>query len=398
MRVLLTPRRSDENGAVAILVGVMVMILCVLSAFAVDLGMAFNSKRQLQVAADSGALAAAAVYASAPDASACEQTFIDDHFTAAEDAAQDYRDRNRIDASDLQFDVTCVDGELEVTYQVEGETDTVFGALAGAGESIATDRSAAAVMDVSPSSGSGLRPLAICATTVPGALPSMVVKVGGPSQGSAPDPAGCPEAANGGNWWTIDCPEGNGNNSDSQLRDRVLNGCQDSVFVVPGQPDPSDPGLADYLVDACPVRSPSCLSANPGNFSNQVANAFTQLIEQRRPIILPVFCGTPLCSEEATNDEDGNNVIYPVHRLAAVTICGYRFNNKVAEIDWLDHENIGICHQQDSGLRAATAGVRGENYLLVVFHSVQVSGGTQEYDCELGAECDSGLRRVRLTQ
>ncbi|HET7431886.1 MAG TPA: pilus assembly protein TadG-related protein, partial [Nocardioides sp.] len=62
MRARLRSRRQDERGAFAVLFAALTVMLLVLSAFTVDLGQAYVSKRQLQTAADAGVLAAGQVF------------------------------------------------------------------------------------------------------------------------------------------------------------------------------------------------------------------------------------------------------------------------------------------------------------------------------------------------
>ncbi len=57
-------RRTEESGAIAIISALLAVVIFGMAAFVVDFGIAYNSKRQLQTAADAGALAAAQVYKS----------------------------------------------------------------------------------------------------------------------------------------------------------------------------------------------------------------------------------------------------------------------------------------------------------------------------------------------
>ena len=57
-------RRRDERGAVAIITALLAVLLLGISAFTVDMGMAYVTKRQLSSASDAAALAADMVYKS----------------------------------------------------------------------------------------------------------------------------------------------------------------------------------------------------------------------------------------------------------------------------------------------------------------------------------------------
>jgi Flp pilus assembly protein TadG len=56
---LLSPRRRDEVGAVAILVAVMALLLCMFAAYAIDIGLQVNRKHQLNDTLDAAAQAGA---------------------------------------------------------------------------------------------------------------------------------------------------------------------------------------------------------------------------------------------------------------------------------------------------------------------------------------------------
>src|SRR5918994_3532579 len=58
MKVLM-PRRRDESGAVAIIVGLLAVLLLMFAAFAVDIGLQVNRKHQLQETLDAAAQAGA---------------------------------------------------------------------------------------------------------------------------------------------------------------------------------------------------------------------------------------------------------------------------------------------------------------------------------------------------
>lgn len=61
LRIRLQARRTDERGAVAIMVAAIAVVLFLVAALVVDLGLARDTKRQAQNAADASALAAANV-------------------------------------------------------------------------------------------------------------------------------------------------------------------------------------------------------------------------------------------------------------------------------------------------------------------------------------------------
>ena len=64
VRVLMKRRiqQRDERGAVAIVAGLLSVVLLGMTAFTVDFGMAYSTKRQLSSASDAAALAADAIY------------------------------------------------------------------------------------------------------------------------------------------------------------------------------------------------------------------------------------------------------------------------------------------------------------------------------------------------
>ncbi len=95
----------DDGGAVAIIVAVLLVVFVLLAAIAIDLGYAFNVRRQLQTAADAGALAGAQQLGRSGDAA------------EAEAVARDYAARNAVAPADgLAVDGVSVGGNyVQVT-------------------------------------------------------------------------------------------------------------------------------------------------------------------------------------------------------------------------------------------------------------------------------------------
>lgn len=384
-------RSRDEYGAVALLTALLVVILLVLSAFVVDFGMAYNSKRKLQTAADAAALAAAATYSD--HAGSCSVLAANAAYRAtAESTADAIAAENRPEFDDGSIvDVACNDdGELEVTYEISGSTDLVFGSLAIAGDEITTDREAAATLDA-PGTVTGLRPYALCGAALPsGPLPSAVIKVDQPGAGHMPTSL-CPDSRRGGNWWTIDCPEA-ANNGMPGLIAATYNGCEEEVGIVPNQGSLTGAALSGHLVGYCNTRKPECLSANPGNLrNNDIEAAWQSLTDRNAEIVLPVFCAPANCTPAAITKPGGNNTIYPVWRMVGVTVCGFHWGNRTG------HNFSGACANNPQGY-SSSQGNNQDNYMLLVFSHVQTSGTTKGSSCALGSACDRGIRRVLLTR
>ena len=154
------------------------------------------------------------------------------------------------------------------------------------------------------------------------AFPSPVFRMDLPSTGNSL----CPGAASSGNWWSVDCPEAP-SNSNTYLGTATEFGCTTPIDIVPNQAPRTGSDLRNYLLNSCPDKSSSCLGANTGNLGGTpILQAWTNLVQDRRRILLPVFCGTPTpCDQAAVVNAGGNNAIYPVQALIGVIVCGYHF-------------------------------------------------------------------------
>jgi len=389
------PRRRNERGAVAVLSAALATILCLMAGFSIDFGMAYNMKRQLQTSADAAALAAASVYAKYPGS--CSQLIAKPAYkTEAQAAADDEALANESDRQTNPITLSCAsDGSLEVTYSNTGATPSLFGKLAGVGSTITTGRTATAADTVSPGAATGVRPMAMCSASLPPLDKdyNQFVRIDNPSDGHKKIPA-CPDAGAAGNWWTVDCPEER-TGSTGVLTTEILNGCNDGVSVAGSGSTAA--ALTISLETACPSApqgSETCLSGDPGQMdSGGIENSWGWLIDHQTPIVLPVFCVAPQCTE-STLDGSGTNAVFPVYKLAAVVVCGYHFGKNVKYTKAMSTSDP--CY--GNTLPDVTSDTSDDNYMQVVFVSHQTSGGTSDTECALGGLCDGGLRRVLLTQ
>ena len=136
-----------------------------------------------------------------------------------------------------------------------------------------------------------------------------------------------------------------------------------------------------------------CLDADPGqNFTDsKILDAWRSLLG--REIVLPVFCTTPTCDDVAVVDAGGNNAQYPVYRLAGVRVCGFHWGKQSFKYGQVTD---GTCA---TSFDAADGG-NDENYLLLSYTNIQVSGGIEGTTCPggLGSECDAGTPRTLLVE
>ncbi|KRF24174.1 MULTISPECIES: pilus assembly protein TadG-related protein [unclassified Phycicoccus] len=393
----LRSRRRDERGAVAVTVAMLMVVLVGIGAFTVDFGVSYVSTRQLQTASDSAALAAATKYGQLPGS--CAVLAAD---TAAKAAVQSgvtsYREENRAGSTGSITSVACSpDGKaLDITYSSAGSTESFLGGVFGHSSGYNSTKSATARVQV-PTQGIGVRPYALCGSILPSVttFPSPVFQMDLPSTGNSL----CPGAASSGNWWSIDCPEAP-SNSNTYLGEATLNGCTDPISIVPNQGTRTGSDLRNYLNNSCPVKSSSCLGANTGNLGGTpILNAWSSLVQERKRILLPVFCGTPSpCDQAAVVNAGGNNAIYPVQALVGVIVCGYHFgtnNNQNSAAIPMDGDCGGL--NNPNGLTAAPGGNQ-DNYLLLRAVRIQVSGSSGDPQCAMGDTCDLGARIYKLVK
>lgn len=165
MRVSLSARLRDDRGAVAVMVAILSVVLVGMSAFVVDFGVAYASKRQLSTAADAAALAAANRLAQGDGT--CSQ-IVSAGSSDAEAIADEYISGPNATIGDASvvpgsFSVQCSPDNsfIDVTLDATAGNPTFFGGVFGAGID-QVSRSATARVGTITEPG-GLRPYALCA-------------------------------------------------------------------------------------------------------------------------------------------------------------------------------------------------------------------------------------------
>lgn len=402
MRIFLTKR--DERGATAVLVAILSIVLIGISGFTIDLGQAYVSKRNLQKAADAGALAGA--QALTVFRGTCPQ--VRDNpaaFAAAQTAARrfgqlNYDDTSPVyDSTELEFDIDCdrTPGVLIVEYGLSGDTRTSTSRVfPGADDSLTTRRRAEATVDVAPGAGESVRPLALCSAQVQVVPPPATfpfVRLDAPKN-SVKLPPSCPAKTGPGNWWVVDCPdEAPGESTASQ----VESGCKNPVSVIPGQENTLTPGELTLVIGGeCAPKDDdkNCLSGDTGNIdSGPVATKWEQLVRNETVAIFPVFCAVPQCSASSI-EGTGTTAVYPVFKLVAAVVCGFHFSKTERYVS-----NTGQCAGRPTMYTTAEwdAG-NTTNFLILRYVNERTSASNEDSECALGSECDGGLRRSRLSQ
>ncbi len=384
------PPARDERGATAILVALLAVFLVGLSAFTVDLGAGYVSNRNLQKAADAGALAGAQTLSRYPGS--CSTVASNSAAVAAAGVvAANVAKKNYPDVSwtKTAFTVKCDAGSksLLVTLGNSGVTTNRFAGVFGGPSSITSTRASTAAVEVAPATSNRMRPLAMCSTQL---TAGPFVRLDYPKDA----PPACGGAS--GAWWTVDCP-GNASNSTSVMVQQVRDGCPKGASVVSAQSESQTTSqLTTALSAAClggQTADGSCLGSNPGNLdSGQVASSWKYLVDNSVAAIFPVFCAPPQCSSTTINGS-GNNATFPVYKLLGAVICGYHFSKQEKY-----HSTTGEC----AGLPTTMYAGNDEsgntvNYLIIKYVQVSASGSNQESECSLGhTTCDGGLRRTRL--
>lgn len=351
---------DGQRGSIAIMTAVSVGALCVIAAFALDFGMAYNSKQRLQIASDAGALAAVQVYKG--QTGACS-TFVDDAGlkAAAQAAADRWAELNRPGAVGTAIKVECVGtSALKVTYGTSGSTIVTLGQLAVDNDTITTSREAAATIGDASISIGPMRPWGICSNvaTTSGEVVFAPLLGGSTTQDGSNVCGG-----NGppGGWWVMQCTGQSNANGVTELM--VTNGCPTNGYTaVAGQPATATPTqLFNHLTGACPSKtaSNSCIQSDPGSNFHNAADEWQPQVG--RIFTMPGFCTPPQCSETAVSGS-GNNASYAIHRMITVELCGFKIGS-YASTGW---PTTGPCATKNPKNYKSTDVTSGSGFFVVV--------------------------------
>jgi len=168
----------DDSGAVAVFVGILVVVLFGVAVFATDFGMAYSRKRQLQAASDGAALAAAKTFADAAKPGLSCATVVSTAAAAARATAVTYSGLNWPPNSALATGAAPAgwSGDAGVAYRCNptnsvevlvtttNTSPPIFAGIFGA-DGFDLVRSAVAAMGA-PTAVQGLRPFAVCQNAV----------------------------------------------------------------------------------------------------------------------------------------------------------------------------------------------------------------------------------------
>lgn len=341
--------RRDARGATAVLVTVMSMVIFGLAAIVVDLGLARDTRRSAQNAADASALAAAnELY---------KLNINVPNIAQAVTAAKSYAQKNHnvplsawatcTDPAKLPHQpggTPCISFDSATTpnvVRVRIPTRTVktgLGNALGVSEVPVNATSEATVERGSPEAGP-MRPWGICSKRLldPGRVTFLPMKDGS-SSGKDPT-ADCGNEGPPGGWWIAQCI--GQSNGIGATRAAVQNGCNpDSYTPVPGQPNPGTPTtLRQYLQGYCPGGASTyhCLSNDTGNSFSLTSPDWQLLVGST--IRMPVLCFPPQCDTGAYAST-GSGASYAIYRIAKVEICGFHLPPSAPSTAW---PTVGPC-------------------------------------------------------
>ena len=295
--------RADE-GSTTVLVAIMATVLFGMAAIVIDAGEVWAARRQLVTAGDAAALAAAQEYALGGNgcASVASGYVADNYPEASVDTCSIVGDRIHVGAEVVvQHQFAQVLGRTETTVDVD-----VYAKFGTA------------------SSGTGLRPFGLCATSdgflawqASGHSTSQVFRIDYTKDALADCGSTIP-----GNWGLIDF--NGGSNSNSETKDWVQNGYQ-GVVTVPGT-----------------------YEGDPGAFSNSMGVG--SIVGER--ILLPVF---------DTGSGNGANATFDLVGIVGVIIHGYKANgaasSRYLDIQFVTAVLSGGCCDGGGAIDAGVVGI-----------------------------------------
>ncbi len=310
--------RHRDDGAVAVIMCFLMVVVVGMAAFAVDFGYAYANRRALSTAADSAALAAAReLEINRTGSQTCSQLLTSANLSAASAIASSYVTLSAPAGSSAQTVITCsAVGNPVVSVTATMASPAFFGGIYDK-DSYALTRIGKAVI-APASSVSGSRPLAICSTDVD----ALVAKLTAPGVGAAvsvtldkTSDTTC-TATGSGNWSRVDF--NGGSNATNEYVDWLTNGYSTPLVI-------GSSGTATVLADT------------GNNWPSSVKTAMNSLLDKQ--FTMPVY---------SLASGTGNNTSYTVVGFVAVKMCGWQ----TVPTGTSGNRGYGACYDSTVGMTA----------------------------------------------
>lgn len=347
------PRSTKpEQGAVAIVVAILSVVLIGMLAFVADLGMAYANKRVLQNGADAAVLAVAneLIKQSSP-AENCAAMASRQEVVRAFATSHVVDNAQGTSGVSLQgYSLVCEPPGLVVSATAAMQSPAFFGGIFGAGELPLAQPAKAVVGPVG--SVVGVRPIAICEVQADQLRDDPTVTQ---TFDIGNDGTDCGAAA--GNWGMLDLADGN--NGTGNTEEWLLSGFATEISA-------TSPG--------------NLITGDPGTPQPALADEMEQIVG--KTVTLPVF---------NLVTDNGSNATYTITGFVAVRVCGYRFKNKEGnDVVYMDDDSVqpGSCWDETEA-----ASMPGDYYQFRFSQYIPV--GELSTTCVLGDPCD-GLRVAKL--
>ncbi len=279
--------RHGERGITLPLVAIAIVVLMGAASLALDIGNGWLTRRDLIIATDSAALAAAQEYASGDLAT----------FEDCSSIASTYMTKNGGAAS---FSCTPYDGFVTVT--ATDDVQTWFASVIGRGDYTVNSTTSAAWGP--PEAVTGLRPIGLC---YEGSAALQAIVNSPPAPGTSvmltidydkDQPNACGAGATPGNWGVLDF-DGGGNT----FKDLILYGYEGEVYV------------SDHAVSSCSSEA-HCYGPDPGALAG-VQGELNTLQSSGIFFTLPVFNFV---------EGNGKNARYHLMGVLRVRLVSYKVN------------------------------------------------------------------------
>lgn len=281
-----------ERGAITTIVALAIVALLACAALVIDIGLGWQSRRNLVTTTDAAALAAGNAYAAGS--------------TGCNTVAANYVNLNAPGATMTSCTSSLNGNAGTVTVDAEQDINAIFGRVVGLND--LPTASSTTVQWGPPSGATGLRPFGLC-SEAPG-MASFLANTSSTQTHRIAYTKDSPNQCGGnnvpGNWGTINFDGGGG--GANETRDWVDNGYDGSVFSGTAGGDCGSEAFACY---------PGSTGADAG-----VANAVRNLRDSG------IYFGLPIYDLASGN---GSNAQYHVVGFARVRIVDFQFNGQESQ-------------------------------------------------------------------